>query len=102
MAPSRYVKQLKDKNYGFNNAIKIKNGKYKEKCSENNMIFMPFVMDVYGRFESNTYELLKEISEPMAEHSGFTKQQTLNYIFTNISVTLMKSIANEIHIRTKH
>ncbi len=101
MAPSRYVKQFKDQNYAFNHAIKEKNKLYKKRCEENDLIFMPFVMDTYGRFETKTFKLLKEICEPMAENSGYSKEQTMDYIFRSISMTLMKTIAKEYDLRIR-
>ncbi len=101
MAPSRYIQQFQDKNYVFKYAIKAKNKLYKKKCEENELIFMPFVMDTYGRIEENSFKLLKEICEPMAENSGYSKVQTLDYIFRSISMTLMKTIAREYDLRIR-
>ncbi len=101
MAPSRYTKQLKDKNYVFQNAINAKNKLYKKKCEENELLFMPFVMDTYGRIETNSFKLLKEICEPMAENTGYSKVKTMDYIFRSISMTLMKSIAKKYDMRIR-
>ena len=85
----------------FNNATKTKSKLYKKKCEENDLILMRFVMDTYGRFEAKTFKLLKEICEPMAENSGYSKEQTMDYIFRSISITLMKTIANEYDLRIR-
>ncbi len=101
MAPSRYVKQLKDKDYTFNNALSTKNKKYLKKCSEHDLLFKPFIIDVYGRFETNTFNFIKELCEPIAENTGYSKEQTMDYLFRSISMTLMKDIAKDFRIRTK-
>ncbi len=62
---------------------------------------MPFVIDTYGRFEANTFKLLKEICEPMAENSGYSREQTMDYIFRSISMTLMKTIAKQFDLRIR-
>ncbi len=64
------------------------------------LVFSWVWIDVFGRFEKKTFAFIKEICEPMAENSGYTKQQTMDYVFRSISITLMKDIAQAFKERT--
>ena len=73
--------------------------KYHNCSQDNNLQFIPFVIESSGRFGTAAFQHLQQVAKYGAEQRGCAQSQMLYYLRKRISCALHKSIANHINKR---
>jgi hypothetical protein len=89
-AKSYVKKAAKQKSYLIDKLNEFKNDKYKQKCTEADMNFMPMAFEVFGAWSKETCKLFKFLIQQAADISGIQTTILHNYWASRISTSLMK------------
>ena len=89
-AKSYVKKAAKEKLYLIGKLNEFKNDKYKQKCIEADMNFMPMAFEVFGAWSKETMSLFKFLIQQAADISGIPPSILHNYWAGRISTSLMK------------
>ena len=81
---------LNDKNYALSNIERTKNNKYKERCEQNNIDFLPLCIDTFGCPTKTTVNLVLKLVKRAAEVSQIPKHILSFYWKKRISTSIQK------------
>ena len=71
----------------------LKRSKHREACERNGFLFVPFAMESYGGFASETMELIEKVCSRVAAGSMKKRTSVSAYLFKKLSITLQKANA---------
>jgi hypothetical protein len=71
--------------------------KYEKACSDNQHVFIPFVVNTFGFLAPESVDLLKRVQRVM--HSNVVSPRFMNVVFQRLDFTIQKGLAAQIVVR---
>ena len=70
--------------------------KYQERCGAKNVIFLPFVLEVFGGFNSEDLKIISKIARGHAFHGWEDYKTSKKHMFQRISVSFQTQLVTSI------